>query len=401
MIKQLLAIAILSTSNFSYDTNRADYRNIQIAETSNMYRTFNPSYTDSVNTMQNGYINTEEMEIEQQIYQKTSFQLNTTSSPWTPNRATYEQNCEDFGYTYSLNGYLYPNLSYNYTNDIFLLCDSRDPTNALTQDFNNIYAYKITNKGIATNTTITIPVKYYFESFTTNLENSYIQIQWIQTKNPTFYDTFNLEWEHDYDRVIMNAGRSIVQSDWNKGLYGNDYIYTEDRIYPKTSQQIDDDYYLLTYRSEQQVGNNIAMWKDIKKDIYLEKNQTTYVFMNIKLKSVSTETHIVWDEISNLSPYSQIYQHGNSEYGFIDTYNITTIETYWQKYINPNDTNIVDIPGVMMDVLTMPFTFISGAFNLTLFPGTPYAVNFSNLFLSVIGVAVFILLMRLLIKLWR
>lgn len=51
---------------------------------------------------------------------------------------------------------------------------------------------------------------------------------------------------------------------------------------------------------------------------------------------------------------------------------------------------IVDIPGVMYTVLTMPFSFISTAFNLTIFPNTPYSLNFGNLFLTI--VAIFILL---------
>lgn len=55
-----------------------------------------------------------------------------------------------------------------------------------------------------------------------------------------------------------------------------------------------------------------------------------------------------------------------------------------------NNYEIVDIPNVMYTILTMPFSFISTAFNLTVFPGTPYALNFGNLFLTII--AVFILL---------
>lgn len=59
---------------------------------------------------------------------------------------------------------------------------------------------------------------------------------------------------------------------------------------------------------------------------------------------------------------------------------------------------IVDIPGMMWEILTMPFAFISTAFNLTIFPNTPYAVNISNLVLTIFGVLVFVFIFKLLIK---
>jgi len=55
----------------------------------------------------------------------------------------------------------------------------------------------------------------------------------------------------------------------------------------------------------------------------------------------------------------------------------------------------VDIPNLMFTILTLPFSFISQAFNLTLFPNTPYSINIGNLFLSVVAI---ILLMWLLQK---
>lgn len=55
----------------------------------------------------------------------------------------------------------------------------------------------------------------------------------------------------------------------------------------------------------------------------------------------------------------------------------------------------VDIPNLMFTILTLPFSFISQAFNLTLFPNTPYSINIGNLFLSIVAI---ILLMWLLQK---
>lgn len=61
---------------------------------------------------------------------------------------------------------------------------------------------------------------------------------------------------------------------------------------------------------------------------------------------------------------------------------------------------VIDIGGLMFTILTMPFSFISQAFNLTLFPNTPYAVNISNLFITIIAVMLFVWLLSIIIKLF-
>lgn len=60
-------------------------------------------------------------------------------------------------------------------------------------------------------------------------------------------------------------------------------------------------------------------------------------------------------------------------------------------------TEVIDIPGVMFTVLGMPWTFISTAFNLTLFPGTAYSVNIGSVMLMLLGVLIFVFLIKLII----
>ena len=70
----------------------------------------------------------------------------------------------------------------------------------------------------------------------------------------------------------------------------------------------------------------------------------------------------------------------------------------WGEYVIPADNyEVIDLPGLMWVILTLPFSFISTAFNLTLFPGTPYQVNISQLFLVVIGLLIFIWIIKKLI----
>lgn len=59
---------------------------------------------------------------------------------------------------------------------------------------------------------------------------------------------------------------------------------------------------------------------------------------------------------------------------------------------------VIDLPGLMFEILSMPFTFISTAFNLTLFPNTPYQLNIANLFLAILAVILFGWIISTLIK---
>lgn len=58
---------------------------------------------------------------------------------------------------------------------------------------------------------------------------------------------------------------------------------------------------------------------------------------------------------------------------------------------------VIDLPGMLLSIVTMPFTFISTAFNLTIFPGTPYQVNLSNLFMTIFAVLVFTFLLKVIL----
>ena len=62
------------------------------------------------------------------------------------------------------------------------------------------------------------------------------------------------------------------------------------------------------------------------------------------------------------------------------------------------ECEVVNIPGLMFEIIGMPFAFVSQAFNLTLFPGTPYQINIANLFLSIIAIFVFVWIVSLFIK---
>lgn len=121
-------------------------------------------------------------------------------------------------------------------------------------------------------------------------------------------------------------------------------------------------------------------------------NNTTITHGSSSAENLSMSTPSITlyeDEIKYV--IIQIYSH------IRDTSDINPTEIIPQSlrinatYQQPTYTyEIVDIPGLMFTVLSMPFSFISTAFNLTIFPNTPYQLNFANLFMVLL--ATFILM---------
>lgn len=64
---------------------------------------------------------------------------------------------------------------------------------------------------------------------------------------------------------------------------------------------------------------------------------------------------------------------------------------------NPPTFEVINIWGLMLNVLTMPFSFISQAFNVTIFEGSPYAFNISNILLSLIAIILLLWIIKLIL----
>lgn len=56
---------------------------------------------------------------------------------------------------------------------------------------------------------------------------------------------------------------------------------------------------------------------------------------------------------------------------------------------------VVDVGGLMLQIISMPFTFISTAFNLTLFPGTPYQINIGNFILGILAILTILFIIKI------
>lgn len=57
-------------------------------------------------------------------------------------------------------------------------------------------------------------------------------------------------------------------------------------------------------------------------------------------------------------------------------------------------TEIIPLQDVMYEILTMPFTFLSQAFNVTLWPGTQYAFNVGNFIKAIIAISAILFIIK-------
>jgi hypothetical protein len=259
----------------------------------------------------------------------------------------------------------------------------------------------------------------HISKYNINKTNNYINI-----KETTYTQTIQYNKPVPLDRQIINY------YDYNTIRYETStIIITEITTYSGiTDNTIDYEISLLN-------NNNLSAYPVIDADIIQYKtnndlsefiNQTNYAVLNNQ-KGIFTDitNNFSYTETKNLNDY-EIEENINITTSIQlnniwKTYMITYIKwdntTYKQLPIDnssmDNDLitmdngeifgNIytgggyeyVDIPNLMFTILTLPFSFISQAFNLTLFPNTPYSINIGNLFLSVIAI---ILLMWLLQK---
>ena len=147
---------------------------------------------------------------------------------------------------------------------------------------------------------------------------------------------------------------------------------------------------------------------------YLENNSIQYQYLNVtnngdfhyvstnyteienSLTAVTyTKTQITGNITLFQTPFVEIYNQGSTD-GITDGYTAGETAGYQEGWNdNTSLNNPIDIRGLMLNILTMPFTFIRQAFNVTMWEGTPYQFNVSNFILSLIAIATILFIIRL------
>lgn len=158
----------------------------------------------------------------------------------------------------------------------------------------------------------------------------------------TEYKKWNINFSTSYgDSTALQIG---VATDQNGTFYYMDYVWNTD-VYPT--------YYYSTGLQSTNWLSNEAMTITIRGGIDVQNPQL-----------------ITW--LLNNSNLNNAYKPPNIENG-----------------------NFISLQGLMLQILTMPFTFISQAFNVTLWPNTPYEFNISNFILSLIAIATILFIIKL------
>lgn len=161
-------------------------------------------------------------------------------------------------------------------------------------------------------------------------------------------------------------------------------------------------------------------------------------YMNVSTYNTRNYAYNTYEELAsngNITPISTTnYVHNSGTYEYIDinmninlstlfsTYVIINLKTNitaydsvqtsgtWYIAYNAMGGNImaiigatggyevIDIPDLMFNIITLPFAFISQAFNVTLFPNTPYQVNIATLFIAILAILILAWLLGKLIK---
>ena len=255
--------------------------------------------------------------------------------------------------------------------------------------------------------------KYYYQNYEKligNLDNYYANTrQYLIVLQIDPYN-YNVNTE---SQITINFDVS-GWTDTNGDQIRVDQKYMLTNIY----QTIQDDWTIYINRQLTEFTSK-AIINDIQ-----DPNNNFYYTKNTKIEEIDTTSPILSYDIGiqpnkrnfiiiQLIPTIKCsyYDFGDDEWSDFGTLastiplnselnNITGIWIKGTNVIAQGGTyEVIDLPGLMWDILTMPFAFVSQAFNLTLFPGTPYQINIANLFLSLIAIVTFVWLISFFLKL--
>lgn len=236
-----------------------------------------------------------------------------------------------------------------------------------------LYVLKITPYNYNTDTTVHLninlniePIRlYYADNDIVIIENVYMQ--------RTIYTTTSDNWDSFIDKTITKEQCKTIINDIrnpNNGFYYQATVNRADLGY----EDINGDY---SYVDEFDIQITP------KTDNYIVISYIPYVQAHMKDNQTHLSYNYAW---KNVITSGQLF-------------NPTGFTITGTNVIINGGYEVIDLPGLMWEILTMPFAFVSQAFNLTLFPGTPYQLNIANLFLSIVAVFIFVWLIGQFLKL--
>ncbi len=262
------------------------------------------------------------------------------------------------------------------------------------------------------NVTIEYATYYQIKEFTNHFNLEYAQVdgkgytyQYVNYINNTlslkteyyFYITYQdgTQYNFSFDDIAINL-RGYLNPNSAAELYYEDYyLYGSNTTMTGVQNFILSNSYTYSQLNSIYTLGGWTTLSNIHNVDTVEENAT----LTLDTKYTYLKWQIIWqdnnafDENDILLPTAS-----QNELNALSTvYSSSTIVYSWNIDINYN-YEVVDIPGLLFEMLGMPFAWISTAFNVTLFSGTPYAINVSRLFFELICTLLLIVILRKVIK---
>jgi len=282
--------------------------------------------------------------------------------------------------------YVLLNGSYQYSINVPSSTSSADIPSSIENQFKSLFynSYPIYNDS----------TKYY-----KNLENNVIEIDNINHtyRIQMFFDKVIPTYVITINSFINGTTTSIK----------NQLLITA----PKTETFIINnyiDYDILGYKFvSSSVSDNFVPTTDLTINYYyvydttIIKNITLNYYQVYSVISISQE-NIIQKNVGYklvLNDYKLNIQNFTYSYVEPNTPEITISKDleiiYYYNKVSSGKTEVIDMWGLVATMVSIPFTFLSQAFNLTLFAGTPYAFNFSSLLLTFVCLLVILLILKI------
>ena len=207
--------------------------------------------------------------------------------------------------------------------------------------------------------------------------------------------TFNVdEYINQYNDVVIPEELYIVSKiytttqNWSQYLDRTITTFSTRKIL-EAIEDVDNNFLYTKTSNIERITQNTGV---LNYNIPFSPNETNYIAINIiptvKASYYDGQTQ-TWGDYGSTTDTVPLITLNTS---------LGTMTLTGTNIIPDGTYEVIDIPGLMWQILTMPFAFVSQAFNLTLFPGTPYQLNISNLFLSIVAILVFVWLISFIIK---
>lgn len=220
----------------------------------------------------------------------------------------------------------------------------------------------------------------------------------ITTKTDYYFIiTYEDGQDHNFtfEELALNL-RGYQNPNNTLGIYYEDYyLYYSNTTIPYVDTYVLGSNYNYTLLMN---VNNATGWTPLNTTNHVETvEENTTLTIDTKytyLKwEVEWKTDDIYDE-ENPIPQNQPQIILNK---LIPVYSSSTAVYTWTIDVQYTQ-EVIDIPGLLFEMLGMPFAWISTAFNVTLFSGTPYAINVSRLFFELICTLILIIILRKVLK---